>query len=573
MSMKFIRIFILCLVCLSTSGLSFGDELPKAAQRRFDYFYLEAVRMRNLGKYADAYELYKHALLINPDAPEALFDMASFCNYLGSKEETQHYYEKAAELAPQNSWYQQVLGNFYYRNNQIDKAIAVYEKMAENSQEKSEILYELLSLYTQKQDYEKCIWALNKLESLDGKSEQISMEKYRIFLKLEDKDRAFKEIEALADEYPNDYRYKVMLGDLYLDNNQPQRALGIYQGVLEVEPQNVLAQLSMVSYLEKQNEKEEATQALESLVLNPSLDDATRTSVMRKIIYNSEEAKEDSIHILNLFGQILEMPQGSADMAMLCTQYKVMKKMSKEEITTSLRQVVKLDPSNAGARLQLMQYAFEREDFNDAIQLCQEAIEYTPEVVAFYYYQGLSYFQSDRNDEALEVFKRSMQYINSETDAELASNIYGAMGDIYHEKKMNKEAYESYDSALVFKPDNVLVLNNYAYYLALEKKDLEKAEAMSFRTIKADPKSYNELDTYAWILFLEKKYTEARIYIEQSLKNGGESHSGIVEHAGDIFFVNGDLDKAMKYWQKADEMGADSKTLKKKIKQKKYIEE
>ena len=573
MSMKFIRIFILCLVCLSTSGLSFGDELPKAAQRRFDYFYLEAVRMRNLGKYADAYELYKHALLINPDAPEALFDMASFCNYLGSKEETQHYYEKAAELAPQNSWYQQVLGNFYYRNNQIDKAIAVYEKMAENSQEKSEILYELLSLYTQKQDYEKCIWALNKLESLDGKSEQISMEKYRIFLKLEDKDRAFKEIEALADEYPNDYRYKVMLGDLYLDNNQPQRALGIYQGVLEVEPQNVLAQLSMVSYLEKQNEKEEATQALESLVLNPSLDDATRTSVMRKIIYNSEEAKEDSTHILNLFGQILEMPQGSADMAMLCTQYKVLKKMSKEEITTSLRQVVKLDPSNAGARLQLMQYAFEREDFNDAIQLCQEAIEYTPEVVAFYYYQGLSYFQSDRNDEALEVFKRSMQYINSETDAELASNIYGAMGDIYHEKKMNKEAYESYDSALVFKPDNVLVLNNYAYYLALEKKDLEKAEAMSFRTIKADPKSYNELDTYAWILFLEKKYTEARIYIEQSLKNGGESHSGIVEHAGDIFFVNGDLNKAMKYWQKADEMGADSKTLKKKIKQKKYIEE
>lgn len=573
MSMKFIRIFILCLVCLSTSGLSFGDELPKAAQRRFDYFYLEAVRMRNLGKYADAYELYKHALLINPDAPEALFDMASFCNYLGSKEETQHYYEKAAELAPQNSWYQQVLGNFYYRNNQTDKAIAVYEKMAENSQEKSEILYELLSLYTQKQDYEKCIWALNKLESLDGKSEQISMEKYRIFLKLEDKDRAFKEIEALADEYPNDYRYKVMLGDLYLDNNQPQRALGIYQGVLEVEPQNVLAQLSMVSYLEKQNEKEEATQALESLVLNPSLDDATRTSVMRKIIYNSEEAKEDSTHILNLFGQILEMPQGSADMAMLCTQYKVMKKMSKEEITTSLRQVVKLDPSNAGARLQLMQYAFEREDFNDAIQLCQEAIEYTPEVVAFYYYQGLSYFQSDRNDEALEVFKRSMQYINSETDAELASNIYGAMGDIYHEKKMNKEAYESYDSALVFKPDNVLVLNNYAYYLALEKKDLEKAEAMSFRTIKADPKSYNELDTYAWILFLEKKYTEARIYIEQSLKNGGESHSGIVEHAGDIFFVNGDLNKAMKYWQKADEMGADSKTLKKKIKQKKYIEE
>ena len=102
---------------------------------------------------------------------------------------------------------------------------------------------------------------------------------------------------------------------------------------------------------------------------------------------------------------------------------------------------------------------------------------------------------------------------------------------------------------------------------------MEKAEAMSFRTIKADPKSYNELDTYAWILFLEEKFTEAKIYIEQSLKNGGDSHPGIVEHAGDIFFVNGDLKQAMDYWQKADEMGSDSKTLKKKIKQKKYIED
>lgn len=573
MSMSLTKRIIFSLVCLFAVGYSFATELPKEVQRRFDYFYMEAVRMRNLGKYAEAYELYKHALLINPNAPEALFDMASFYNYWGSREETQYYYEKAAELAPTNTWYQQVLGNFYYRNGQIDEAINVYEKMAANTPEKSEVFYELLSFYSQKQDYEKCIWALNKLESLDGKSEQISMEKYHMFLRLGDKAKAFSEIEALAEKYPNDYRYKVVLGDLYLDNNLPKKAFEIYQSVLKEEPQNVQAQLSMVSYLEKQGRKEDAGQALEALVLNPSLDDEIRVSLMRKIIYNSEEEKKDSIHVLNLFNQILESPQGNADMAMLCTQYKVLKKMPKEEITTSLRKVVKLDPSNAGARLQLMQYAFEREDFNDAIQLCQEAIEYTPEEVAFYYYQGLSYLQSNQNDEALNVFKRGSQYITSNTDTELASNIFGAMGDIYHEKNMCKEAYEAYDSALVYKPDNVLVLNNYAYYLALEKKDLEKAEAMSFRTIKADPKSYNELDTYAWILFLEEKFTEAKIYIEQSLKNGGDSHPGIVEHAGDIFFVNGDLKKAMDYWQQADEMGSDSKTLKKKIKQKKYIED
>ena len=571
--MEILRKNILFILCLFLSAETFATDLPKHAQRKFDYFYAEANRQRNLGNYAEAYELLKHALLINPNAPEALFDMASYVGVLGSKEETQYYYEKAAELAPKNEWYQQILGNFYYRNNQLDKAVSVYEKMAQHT-DKTDIYYELLSLYTQKQDYEKCIWALNKIESLDGKSEQISMEKFRMYLRMEQKDNAFKEMEALSNEYANDLRYKVMMGDLYLDNGSPEKAMEIYKEVLKEEPQNVQAQLSVVSYLEKQDKTAEAQKTLEDLVLNPSLDSGTRSGVMRKIIYNSEQAKEDSTKVLNLFDKALALPQDGPDAAILNTQYRIMKKMPKEDITTSLRQVIKIDPSNAGARLQLMQYAFDREDFDDAIQLCQEAIDYTPEEIAFHYYQGLSYYQQEKYDEAMEVFKHSVPYITSDTDPELASNIYGAMGDIYHTKKMDREAYASYDSALVYKPDNSLVLNNYAYYLALEKRDLEKAEAMSFRTVKADPKAYNELDTYAWILFLEKKYTEAKIYIEQSLKNGGDSSAGIIEHAGDIMYMNGEVEKALEYWQQAEAKGGtdNEKLLKKKIQRKKYLE-
>lgn len=571
--MDFIKKYFLLVICFLEVSVSFSADLPRAIQRRFDYFYMEATRQRNLGNYAEAYELYKHALLINPNAPEALFDMASFCSVLGSREETQAYYEKASALAPKNNWYQQVLGNFYYRNNQIDKAISVYEKMAENS-EKADVYYQLLSLYTQKQDYEKCILALDKIESMDGKSEQVSMEKFRMYLRLEQKEDAFKEIEALVQEYPNDLHYKVMMGDLYLDNDHPEKALELYEEILKEEPQNVQAQLSMVSYLEKQDRKADAQVTLENLVLNPSLDSGTRASIMRKIIYNSEEAKDDSTKVLAMFERALELPQDGADVAILGTQYRIMKKMPKEDITSSLRQVVKIDPTNVGARLQLMQYAFDREDLDDAIQLCQEAIDYTPEEIAFHYYQGLSYFQQERNEEALKVFQRSIQYITPDTDQELVSNIYGAMGDIFHAKNRNKEAYEAYDSALVYKPDNTLVLNNYAYYLALQKKDLEKAESMSFRAVKADPKSFNELDTYAWILFLEKKYTEAKIYIEQSLKNGGDANSGILEHAGDIFYMNGETEKALDYWLQAEEKGGteNEKILKKKIKRKKYIE-
>lgn len=564
-----------CLILLGCIALSvtFAAELPEGWQRRFDYVFMEALRMRNQGRYAEAYELYRHALAIRPDAPEALFDMALFCNYLGTREEAGRYYERAVELAPQNNWYRQTLAGFYRSSGQLNKAVEVYEALAANNPEKSGVYYELLELYNQLQDYRKGIQALDQIERLEGKSEQASMEKFRLYLRLEDRDKAFAEMDALAREYPNDLRYRVILGDLYLDNDEPDKALTVYQSVLDEEPQNVLAQLSMATYYEKTGQSERSRQALETLLLNPAVDTPTRVGVMRRIVYDEEMAQTDSTRILNLFDQVLALPQDGADMALLCTQYKLHKKMPADDVARSLQRVVELDPGNTGARLQLLQYAFDRKDLTEVIRLCQQAIDYAPDELPFYYYQGMAWYQSGQEEKALEIFLKGLSMPVLENDRELTSNLYGASGDIYYNNlHQTDRAFEMYDSALVYKPDNVTVLNNYAYYLSLERRDLDRAEEMSFRTVKADPKSYNELDTYAWILFLKGKTTEARLYIDESLKNGGGEHSGIVEHAGDIYYKCGEMDRALEFWQKADAMGSDSKTLKRKIKQKKYIE-
>ena len=168
----------------------------------------------------------------------------------------------------------------------------------------------------------------------------------------------------------------------------------------------------------------------------------------------------------------------------------------------------------------------------------------------------------------------------------MASDFYSIMGDLYHLKKMNTEAYAAYDSALVYKPDNIGALNNYAYYLSVERKDLDKAEEMSYRTVKAEPTNNTYLDTYAWILFEKGKYVEARIYIDQAMQNGGDASSVVVEHCGDIYFHNGEPEKALEYWKQAEKLAAETKDdeseardakelkrLKKKIANKKYYAE
>ena len=145
------------------------------------------------------------------------------------------------------------------------------------------------------------------------------------------------------------------------------------------------------------------------------------------------------------------------------------------------------------------------------------------------------------------------------------------MGDILHEKNREAEAYAAYDSCLQWKPDNVGCLNNYAYYLSEKGKDLQKAEQMSYRTIKAEPDNSTFLDTYAWILFMQERYEESKIYIDQAVQKDSTVSEVILEHAGDIHAKVGDMEKALDYWQQARKKGADSKVLIRKIKLRKYL--
>ena len=221
---------------------------------------------------------------------------------------------------------------------------------------------------------------------------------------------------------------------------------------------------------------------------------------------------------------------------------------------------------------------------DNIIAICTSALEYTPEVLQFYYYLGMAYHEKREADEALNVFRKGVAQINDKTDKALASDLYAILGDMYHEKRMDQLAYAAYDSALVYKADNIGALNNYAYYLSLERKNLDKAEEMSYKTVQAEPANSTYLDTYAWILFEKGKYAEAKIYIEQAMQNGGDKNSVEVEHCGDIYWMNGEKEKALEYWKKAKELAeqkpiegesardkSEMDVLKKKITYKKYF--
>ena len=318
--------------------------------------------------------------------------------------------------------------------------------------------------------------------------------------------------------------------DIYLNNDKPQEAFETYQAVVAVEPEYPLAQLSLASYYDNIGEDSLFRKQLRTAIDNPKLDTDTRMTIVRRMIVESEQGERDSTKILELFGHMMEIDQESADMAMLCYGYMQMKKMSDEETRPVLERVLSIEPDNVLARQSLLMQAVRKNDYAAAVAVCEPAVLYNPDELAFYYYLGVSYYQLGREAEALQTFKKGVEQVNSESNKSLISDFYSMIGDLSHAQKDEKGAYAAYDSALVYNPDNIGALNNYAYYLSLSKTDLDKAEEMSYRTIKAEPKNDTYLDTYAWILFEKGRYAEARIYIDDAMKSGGDQSATIVEH-------------------------------------------
>ena len=194
-------------------------------------------------------------------------------------------------------------------------------------------------------------------------------------------------------------------------------------------------------------------------------------------------------------------------------------------------------------------------------------------MLQFYFYLAIAYNHYNREADAKAICQQALLHINEKSSKEMVSDFYAIIGDASHAQGANDEAYQAYEKALQYHPDNISVLNNYAYYLSLEQRDLDRAEEMSYRTVKAEPQNATYLDTYAWILFEKGNFAEARIYIDQVIKVAKEEELSpeVLEHCGDIHALTEDIEGAVGCWKQALEKGSESKLLKRKISERRWI--
>lgn len=538
----------------------------------YNYFFLEGVRQQEMGNLTAAFDLLRHARDLNPNAPEVYYLLAPY--YVDLKDDTRSraYYERAATLDPENSSYIEKLGQLYVSQKDYPNAINAYEKLYALNKARVDVLQILYQLYGSQNEFQQMINVLNRIEVLEGGSEQISLSKMQIYEQMGEKRKEYDELKSLVDSHPLDLNYKVMFGNWLLQNGKKKEAVKLYRNVLKEEPTNALAKLSLLDYYRTIGDQATVDVITQELLQSPKTEKETKIALIRQVISSNQQANvSDSAEVMKLFSQALSVPQTNADILMMKAAYMSLKKMPKAEINHVYEQAIDVEPDNSRARIALIQNIWDTGDYDKVIAICRPAQEYNPEEMVFYYFQGMAQYQKHENDAALQTFRKGVSQIKADSNPDVVSDFYALMGEILHEKGRLEESFQAYDSCLQWKPDNIAAMNNYAYYLSEANKDLPKAEQLSYKTIKAEPNNSTFLDTYAWILFQQKRYEEAKIYIDQAIRSDSTLTGVVKEHAGDIYAMTGDIDKALEFWQQSLKGGNQSAVLKKKIQLKKYV--
>ena len=564
----FLMTGLACFAQDSQEGTSLTSHPSPLTSQKYDAFFLDAICQREKGNNDAAFDLLRHCVELDSTRSEAYYYLAPYYRALKDKDQQLYCIRKAAELEPHNATYLETLGEAYIAQRQYAEAAEVLEQLYDVNHNRTDVLGMLIQLYEQLEDYDKAIQMLNKLEIAEGKSERLSYAKSQLYTRKGDKRAAIQEMKQLQEQYPNDLNYLCLYANALTMNDQQKQAIRIYEDVLRQEPDNRSALMGLMAYYYDQKDSVKTEQYRERLLLNKNATQEDRVALLRQLIGESEQ---NSTRVLQLFHRILQMPQNDADMALFCATYMNMKQMPRDSIQAVLEQALAIAPDNAAARLQLVSYAWQAEDKDRVIALCHDARQYNPDEMAFYYYQGIAYYQKDQLDSV----------ITDQSDPAIVSDFYAVMGDILHQKGKENEAFAAYDSCLVWKDDNIGCLNNYAYYLSELGRELNKAEQMSYRTIKAEPKNATFLDTYAWILFMQQRYSEAKVYIDQTLQCDSDTSAVLLEHAGDIYYHCGDKEQALAFWQQALDRASEKSEVKddrrqiliRKIKLKKYLKE
>ena len=536
--------------------------------RSFIKCLIEATASKVSGDLYSADSLYKKCLELNPKSGVVNFELSGIYLNLNQPKKALEYANIAVAISPDNEWYLANLALMYKENENHKKSAAVFSKLIEIKPEKTPYLFSFTEELLNDSKYKKALKALDKIEEKIGISDDLSIQKHQIYIYLKDKKNATRELEKLVAFNPENIRGLGLLAEYYQNINKTSESKSILDKMMLIDSSNGLVRLSLFQYFYKNRESLKAYNELINVMNSLEVENNLKKQMLLQISYD-DKSPYNIDQICELAESFLKSDFKNSEVLLLLGNLK-MHQRKEDTACFYIRESLKINPLPFEAWTQLISSTLSRKKLGVTVRDSKNALESHPNQPFLYLALGIALNQEKNFDSAVEFLKKGKKLVFN--DSFLESDFTQQIGDAYYGLKKFKIAFDYYEMSLALNPENINLLNNYSYYLALEKVNLERAKELILKVIEKFPNNSTYTDTYGWVMFQRGEYKEAEKILFKAVISSSEKSGEILEHYGDVLFKLGMKKKAVTFWEKAEVNGEYSKELIQKINENKFIE-
>ena len=542
---------------IGTQNKNSNKKEEEKSNDDFQYksYYFTAIKQKSLENFEESIKHFEKCIRLDKEQASPYYEIAKI--YLLNKElqESYNYSKQAYQTDKSNKWYAQFYADILFKTKNYYESARIYKSLIKQHKEKEDYYLDLAKVYLYDKNLRLSIKTYNDLEKLKGVNHYTSTQKHKLYLELKDFNKAASELENLLIEFPYDTEIYEILSDCYILSGDLDKALEILIKLSELKPNSPSIHLSLSDfYLQKGNYekyREELLLAFSSEKLDLQLKIKKIVPLLTPVYENKLENFD---FVFELSKIIVEIHPFDAMSNYIYAD--LLRIDQKTELSVSYyKKVVEINKNEIGAWEEMLFLELRLNRLDSLNTDSEQAIEIFPTNPIFYYLNGLSFYYKKNYEKTIEPIKTGVNFVVSNPN--LSSEMYSILGNSYNELKDFENSDISYERALEYIPNNVQVLNNYAYYLSLREENLERAEEMSKKTIEMFPEEANYLDTYAWILYKMKKYEQAKSWMQKAI-DISESET-FYSHMAEILIELGEKEESEFYLEKSKLLKESSK--------------
>ena len=536
-----------------------GNNYDAAA---FNYVYVEALKQKLMGNSGDALNALEQCIKINPQNDAAYYQMAQIVIANGDLKHGKQYAARALSIDQENIWYLTMLAGLYYQDKNLDSAIIYYEKAVKYFPEKENLQLTLGNLYSEDKKFEKANSIFDSFDKKYGVNEKSTLSSIKNLMAEGKYDDALIRTFSLLKEYPDEVLFNGLLADIYQSKGDSEKALEVYNQLLQRNPDNPQIQLSLCDLLLAEKKYDDLFLLLNTIILNSKVEREAKISLLARLIEIPDLNKESGDKLI-IAMIVLEANYKDDNIVPLLRPELMIKQNKLVDASLRLEEIIKETPDNYYAWEKLLIVYLQLKDYPKLFTVGEEcATKFNRSFPAKILYANGA-IETGKYSIALDELKKAE--ILAADNKEFIVQVLTMRADVYYRMKDYLKAFETFEKALKTDKEDLTVINNYAYYLAEQNTNLKEAEEMARKVIEKEKGNTTFLDTYGWVLYKRGKLNEAARIMESIITNGETPEAVWYEHYGYILKKQKKCPKAIDNWNIALKLDSTKTDLIKEI--------